>query len=170
MADEGAQSWMYWQYKYYNDITTCTPEGEALFYTNGTACESKLRALSRTYPRAVAGTTVNFVFDTETAVFTLSYIPLAEISASELDALTTEIYFNAQLFYPTGANVELIVSSTDKYEVDYDSYFSVTCSAVVDGGGIIKILQTSSLPPTASISVEVTVLPCENKQLQCLCQ
>ena len=27
VADEYLQSWMYWQYKYYEDLTTCTPEG-----------------------------------------------------------------------------------------------------------------------------------------------
>ena len=27
VADGYLQSWMYWQYKYYEDITTCTPEG-----------------------------------------------------------------------------------------------------------------------------------------------
>jgi endoglycosylceramidase len=47
MADDHQQSWMYWQYKYYNDITTCTPgtEGsstEAMYFANGTVSIAKL--------------------------------------------------------------------------------------------------------------------------------
>ena len=47
LADENQQSWMYWQFKFYNDITTCTPgtEGsstEALYFSNGTVSIAKL--------------------------------------------------------------------------------------------------------------------------------
>ena len=43
LAESHQQSWMYWQFKYYHDITTCTPEGEALYFSNGTVSQAKLR-------------------------------------------------------------------------------------------------------------------------------
>jgi hypothetical protein len=171
MADDAAQSWMYWQYKYYNDITTCTPEGEALFYSNGTACESKLRALSRTYPIAVAGSIDNFSFDAESAIFTLSYTPLADLTISDdPTSKSTEIYFNAQLFYSSGANVDLLVLAVDGTEAYDNVYFSVTCSEISGGGGIVMVEQTAAIPSTSSVRVEVTITPCSKEQLVCSCQ
>ena len=38
MADEHRQSWMYWQFKYFQDITTCTPQGESLYNDDGSVC------------------------------------------------------------------------------------------------------------------------------------
>ncbi len=68
--------------RYYHDITTCTPEGETMYYANGTVVESKLRVLSRTYPQVTAGALKSFKFDTASVVYAdgmfvlLSLLPL----------------------------------------------------------------------------------------------
>lgn len=45
LADSAQQSWMYWQFKYYQDITTCTPQGESLYEEDGSVCTGPNPAL-----------------------------------------------------------------------------------------------------------------------------
>lgn len=41
-ADAQIQSWAYWQFKYYHDITTASPDGAESFYINGTLDTTKV--------------------------------------------------------------------------------------------------------------------------------
>lgn len=144
LADEHQQSWMYWQFKYYNDITTCTPgtEGsstEALYYANGTVSEQKLNVLSRTYPMATAGILNSYNFDTVTSRFQMNYNITESIKG------TTDIYFNHELHYPHGALVTINgapVTSDD--EVVHT--LSVKCSIYGSGlnAGASSVLQKTT--------------------------
>jgi endoglycosylceramidase len=57
LADEYLQSWSYWQFKKYQDLTTAaSPATTESFYTEDGELEiNKVRALSRSYAQAIAG-------------------------------------------------------------------------------------------------------------------
>lgn len=107
LADRYQQSWMYWEFKYFQDITTITPIGESLYTEDGSVSEHKLRILSRTYPMAIAGSDPEYSFNILNGEFSMSYTPLSTVESVSLVGRTTEIYVNQQLFYPNGVNVEL---------------------------------------------------------------
>ena len=71
LADKHQQSWMYWEFKYYHDITTITPQGETLYSNNDKVSYEKLAILSRTYPQTVAGTIISYNFKKKNAFFEL---------------------------------------------------------------------------------------------------
>ena len=109
MADKHAQSWIYWQFKYYEDITTCTPSGESLYTNEGDVCMDKLRILSRTYPMAVAGAIGSYDFHLRNAEFNLIYHTAAD---DDETARTTVIYYNRDVHYPYGVKIETSSAAT----------------------------------------------------------
>jgi endoglycosylceramidase len=166
LADRFQQSWMYWQFKYYEDLTTCTPLGESLYDAAGEVCLDKLQVLSRTYPQAVAGTLHSFHFDVHTAAFTMEYSPLAVVSEieGEKDVLgrTSEVYFNRELFYPHGVRVVL--------EGNASSVISVKCPSVRSGDSVLQLVQTASLPSDDAI-VSVSITKCHSAlDAACTCK
>ena len=101
MADARLESWAYWSYKYYDDITTTNPATETLYNGDGSLQLAKLAALSRTYAQAIAGvpTTITQQYDAASSAFTLSFTVNTAIAAS---ARVTQVYYNAPLHYPAG--------------------------------------------------------------------
>jgi endoglycosylceramidase len=56
IADGYLQSWSYWQFKSFNDITTAAkPYDESFYDGNGNLQAAKVQHLSRTYAYAIAG-------------------------------------------------------------------------------------------------------------------
>lgn len=99
IADELQLGWTYWQWKYYDDPTGSS--AEALVEANGSLSPT-VRALSRVYPQAVAGTPVSFSFDPGTKEFHLFYVPKAGIDAPTVIAVPTS------LVYPHGYQVSVV--------------------------------------------------------------
>lgn len=165
MADKYTQSWMYWQFKYYQDITTCTPQGESMYNEDGTVCMDKLRILSRTYPMVTAGDLKSFEFHLETARFTMEYQTSSannnnnavsdSVAASERD--TTTIYVNRDVHYPHGVHVDTSVSSSD-------SSVSVTCSHT---SGLISLKHTGA---DGDVSVKITACTLKDDISACNCR
>jgi hypothetical protein len=60
------QSWSYWQYKYFGDVTTSGNSDEGFFFANGTLQERKVRSLVRSYARRIQGKMTGSHFNTET--------------------------------------------------------------------------------------------------------
>jgi hypothetical protein len=54
-ADAAFQSWAYWQFKYFFDITTAGDNSESFYDKHGSLQMNKLATLSRTYATAIAG-------------------------------------------------------------------------------------------------------------------
>ena len=57
--DKELGGWAYWQYKQYHDLTTTVNLGtgnQGFFNEDGSRQEWKVKALSRTYMQATAGT------------------------------------------------------------------------------------------------------------------
>jgi len=82
-ADRLLQSWAYWTYKSFDDVTTQNAATETLFQDPGVAASpggqnplqlGKAKALARTFARAVAGTPTRMSFDAESANFQLDYV------------------------------------------------------------------------------------------------
>jgi endoglycosylceramidase len=110
-ADTRFQSWAYWQFKYYNDITTVSGPIEGFYYPNGTLQHAKVKALARTYAPAIAGTPQVVGFNPADGAFRLAYTAppdglLCRVSSISkqsplLDPLT-EVYLNEGYYYPNG--------------------------------------------------------------------
>lgn len=151
-ADKHGQSWMYWQFKYYGDITTCTPVGESLYDENGEVVEHKLKVLSRTYPQYIAGSTPEYFFNPVDGVFKLSYTPLASIPSSLKlrSAAVTQIYYNRELYYPHGAKISITSSDGSEPSVE------VNCGTLT---GLATLRQTASVA-SSDVSYSVTISPC----------
>eukprot|EP00742_Colponemidia_sp_Colp-10_P002113 GILJ01002256.1.p1 GENE.GILJ01002256.1~~GILJ01002256.1.p1 ORF type:complete len:547 (-),score=92.28 GILJ01002256.1:661-2214(-) len=102
IADEDFQSWCYWQYKNYDDITTAGDANEGFYNATDGFEAAKVKALSRTYAQVIAGVPQSMSFDDQTAEFVLTYSPL-----KQGNVLVTEVYVNKQLHYPTGVDVSV---------------------------------------------------------------
>jgi len=103
VADANLQSWSYWQFKLFNDLTTAGP-GES-FYENGELEKNKVKALSRTYAQAIAGIPSLMSFEPSDSSFRLVYLidPTAKAP--------TEIYLNEEYYYPNGFTVTITPSN-----------------------------------------------------------
>lgn len=129
LTDKFQQSWMYWQFKYYQDITTCTPEGESLYDANGQVSQHKIEILSRTFPQAVAGSIVSYKYHILSKKFELDYVPISTESVKSLvpsnnnNGYKTWIYVNRDFIYPNGVNVKI----SNNASVDLNDYFQVNC-------------------------------------------
>ena len=73
---------------------------------------------------------------------------LETVSTSDCDltAYTTEIYYNRELYYPQGMNIEI----SDEY------MFTYRCPADDDNRGVVELVQTAD----GKRDVTVTITPC----------
>ena len=145
-TDKHQQSWQYWQYKYYADLTTCTPSGESLFNNDGTPATEKLDVLTRPYPSAIAGTLQSYEFGKTQQQFVLKYGLLQgeALPASGPEAATTVVRLHSAMHFPRGLSVTVTGTGASKV--------AVQC---VDGS-TLHLLQTQPDAAAAS-SVEVTL-------------
>lgn len=74
-ADELLQSWSYWTYKSFDDITTQNAATETFFTGAGGLQLAKLRTLSRPYPQTVAGTPSSLVYNKAEKMVQFAYTP-----------------------------------------------------------------------------------------------
>lgn len=150
LADRHQQSWAYWQFKYFQDLTTQTPVGESLYNPNGTVVVDKLKILCRTYPQTIAGNNFTYKYSFEEAKFDLTMKPLESIDIqNNPDGATTIIYFNREYIHPNGVQVT----------IDGSSDYKITCGTAdskLDNSGLIYITQQIALPSDSSISITVT--------------
>jgi endoglycosylceramidase len=171
LADRHQQSWMYWQFKYYQDITTITPEGESLYNADGTICEDKMKILSRTYPQATAGKLISYRFNVESKRFEMSYAPFAKESFAKKDkaGLTTDIYTNRQMSYPHGVKVTLTSSAGDNDAATLAAV-SVQCPGLLSKDrNYLQIVQTA--PVVEGVTVSVAISPCNLLNMDaCTCK
>jgi len=99
LADQQIQSWSYWQFKYFGDITTANSQ-ESFYNGDGVLESNKVKMLTRTYPRAVAGNITKTYFDRSTGEYTLTFAPSARSNG------ISELYASS-LWYPDGVNIKV---------------------------------------------------------------
>lgn len=111
-ADNYFQSWSWWQFKSYNDITTQSiGDAESFYDSKGKLQTEKVLALSRTYAYAIAGVPLQMKFNPQSNHFLLQYI----LNGAGFGGKPTEIYLNEKWRYPNGYSVTITPSSAAKW-------------------------------------------------------
>ncbi|KAJ5067604.1 cellulase [Anaeramoeba ignava] len=100
-ADKQLQSYFYWQFKFFDDITTTASVSESFYFPNGTLKTGKVKTLSRTYAQAIQGIPMMMNFDPITSKFQFKFQFNSSIP------LQTEIYLNEEYYYPNGFSVNI---------------------------------------------------------------
>ena len=81
VADEHLVGWAYWQFKYYEDLTTSAGTGSEGFYNQDGSLQGwKVKALSRSYLMYTQGVLTSQKFNTETAGLEASFTYDAQIA------------------------------------------------------------------------------------------
>lgn len=138
LADSGLESWSYWSYKAFDDITTQNPATETLYNPDGSLQVDKLSALSRTYAQAIAGvpSSISMAYNTTSYAFTLSYtINTALPPASQV----TTIYLNEDLHYPRGFRAVVTPPSAATVNQTERNYLSIMHAAGASGALSVQI-------------------------------
>lgn len=145
--DDALASWAYWQYKYYDDITTTSNEAESLFNADGSVQkEFKLKALVRTYVQAFQGVPVSMKFDAYTGDFKTVFKVNASIQQP------TEIYYNTEYYYPHGVDVSV-------------TYGDKKATVTFPAQNRVHILFTEQLDDAvATVTLKPKAAPVQNEQ------
>ena len=110
-AEQRLQSWAYWNFKSYDDITTAgSPASEGLYNPDGSVQMQKVRVLSRPFASTVAGHPIWSKFDRGTGIYSLSY----NVTEHLLNA-TSEIFINERMHYPRGHEVHISPDGVDAW-------------------------------------------------------
>ena len=109
ICDHYLIGWAYWQYKFYDDLTTSAGTGsEGLWDFEGNLMEWKVKALARTYLQATQGILTLQNFNDKNGEFFAEFKVNTDINAP------TIVFLDQQYWYPNGYDYEIIDQSTDK--------------------------------------------------------
>ena len=107
-SDKYLVGWAYWQFKFFEDLTTSAGTGSEGFYnSDGSLQDWKVKALTRSYLMATQGTPTLMHFETSNANFTAIYTINTDIDAP------TIIYLNKQYWYPNGYDHSIKIDGED---------------------------------------------------------
>ena len=132
-CDEELVGWAYWQFKYYEDLTTSAgTNSEGVYNHDGSLQTFKVKALSRSYMQKTQGVPTKMKFDTQTSDFSFSFVVNTDINAPSVG------FFSETFFYENGLNYTLTTSDGTElaqtaYTADFkDSHltFQVTDSSL----------------------------------------
>ncbi|CAF5191938.1 unnamed protein product [Rotaria magnacalcarata] len=141
IADQFLQSWSYWQFKKYQDLTTAASPAttESFYDENGELEMNKVRALSRSYAQAIAGQPIFMYFEPISADFQLDFKINTAIQQP------TIIYINEDLNYPNGNNIKVTPANSLTWTSTSRNYYEfATTSSTKNGTAItIEITQKS---------------------------
>eukprot|EP01094_Clydonella_sp_ATCC50884_P014736 TRINITY_DN2523_c2_g1_i1.p1 TRINITY_DN2523_c2_g1~~TRINITY_DN2523_c2_g1_i1.p1 ORF type:complete len:564 (-),score=118.85 TRINITY_DN2523_c2_g1_i1:864-2555(-) len=137
-ADKYLQSWAYWAFKEFHDITT---QGFESFYNiKGELEVGKLKELSRTHPQATAGTPLSLSFSAASGEMSYKYALNKTISAP------TVIYANAELYYPQGWSVDISPHGAASWAVEGVNRILVRPDSSTPDGEVITIVVSPLAP------------------------
>mmetsp|Transcript_4713 Transcript_4713/g.8048 ORF Transcript_4713/g.8048 Transcript_4713/m.8048 type:complete len:413 (+) Transcript_4713:394-1632(+) len=101
--------WAYWQFKYYQDLTTTAGTGSQGFYNqDGSLQQHKLKALTRTYLQRIQGDLLQTSFNSESSHFEAIIKLDPEVSAP------TVLFASREFWYPNGFRVHVSSVKTSK--------------------------------------------------------
>lgn len=164
LADEFMTSWMYWQFKQYEDITTMTPQGESLYSKEHglhKLSTRKIKTLSRTYPQTVSGTLESFSFDSKTSLFSMTYKPWRQKDVPEGTVIDSVVYFNLEQHYPKGIKATFRLDDGTEVPRDANELGDLTASVVELWTynddmtyGHLSLVYTGNTPSTLIVDIE----------------
>ena len=97
VTDEYLVGWAYWQFKYYEDLTTSASSGsiggEGFYNGDGSLQEYKVKALARSYMQYTQGVLTKQAFDVDTAEFNVEFKAKTNIQAPSVAYLSSEYYY-----------------------------------------------------------------------------
>jgi len=147
-ADTMLESWAYWEYKNFRDITTQN-YNESFYDGKGNLETDKVRALTRTYAKATAGIPTHMYYNRQTQFFHLRF--MASPRARDARA-PTEIYLNKEMHYPHGYETSVAPSGCTTKEFSKNHVY-------------IYLKKVSSFNMTMRCSmIEVNITAKEQKQ------
>jgi endoglycosylceramidase len=133
LAERSFNSWTYWQFKYYNDVTTAArPATTESFYDNAGQLQShKVAALSRPYFTAICGTPLSTSYDEVNRVLALEYTAGNCTQPTELFlGKGFELGFKAE-FTPACSGCKVAVAQAPFYRVQLEGVSKGTRVKVV---------------------------------------
>jgi len=136
-ADKVFQSWAYWQYKSYNDITTASNERESFYWSDGTLQTDKVDTLSRVYATAIEGVPTSMVYNRKLGTFELEF----EAHRATSDDAATEIYVGPWTIRQSkNVKVDLVPANCGTYQLSSDKLtLSVKLNKDVPEGTNVRI-------------------------------
>jgi len=147
LADREIQSWCYWQYKFFADLTTASADGAESFYVNGNLDTPKVKALARTYAPVIAGVPSRHRFDPHTGEFTLDFTINSNLGSN----CTSTIFASQEFYYPNG--VMISVSSNLVVSSQSGNYIQIDCQGT--GRGRVQITPSSA----QEMQTQITEVP-----------
>lgn len=139
-ADSFLQSWAYWTYKPFDDITTSgAPGAEGFYRPDGTLQESKVAVLARPFAPVVAGLPLLSRYSDADGTFTLRYRVLRSTSSA-----VSRIFKHGRYHYPSGYTVAISPAGAASWKEVSDDVVEITHNVVVDpaasrAGGKVEI-------------------------------
>ena len=136
LADSHMMGYIYWTYKHFEDITTMNEDSsECFYYKNGSLQIDKVKAISRTYPKSVAGNLVEYSYNANTKEFSMTY---KVTNSTQLGV--SIVYFNKELNYPNDIDDYINEPSVLVMEAitNYDSYLLLNQTKELQEGFEIK--------------------------------
>lgn len=134
-ADELLQSWAYWTYKGYDDITTQNGDTETYFHEDGRLQSHKVRSLSKPYGRIIGGTPT-FMLVGE-ATFDFHYTTTSPASSTN-----TEIYVGQTIPFT-------------KREVLPDCAYEDTRAGSMITDAVVMVVNQQKCPPGTNVTVHL---------------
>ena len=152
-ADKQFQSWTYWTYRSFDDITTINRDTESYFDGDGNLQVLKATVLARPFAPAVAGTVVKHLFDPDTSVFRLAFD-----SPPDLRGKKTIVHL-PPLVYPSIDDLDIRVSHPNRSRWRLLPYSRLTVLELILLPGFDvsnRFVLTVSPRPTALSSLPTT--------------
>jgi endoglycosylceramidase len=119
-ADERMQSWSYWNFKSFDDITTTGDAngGESFYNKDGSVQTEKLRMLTRAYAPIIAGRPTRTHFENRTGeeAFTLEYTVLDSITGSTMIFAQRAMHYSGGVLPGDGLQVTISPSTAASWK------------------------------------------------------
>lgn len=111
-----------------------TGYGPSIFFSNGTYNMPVVRALSRSYPQAVAGATLAYLFDSNTAQFQVRYTIDATLTQP------TDIFICEDVHYPKGYTVTTVPANLVSWTSSKNHVFIAPISSSSHGHNVTVVI------------------------------
>jgi endoglycosylceramidase len=142
-AQQRLQSWAYWSFKSFDDITTNQAPGREGFYrADGSLQLEKVRTLARPYAPAVAGNPTSAIFDDRQGSFTLRYTTTATAKGPTL------IFKHDAFYFPRGFEVEINPPAGATWSVPSANMLLVQhCALLPEGSSLQIVVRQNATDP-----------------------